>query len=380
MKMIEYLGFNSIRKLNKILEDHSFKKVFLITGKNSFEKTNISKIILKILKSYEFYHFNDFSPNPKSIDIKKGIDLFKRQKFDVIISVGGGSVLDMGKCISILYTNDGSPEDFLLKRKKIRNKGIPLVRIPTTAGSGSEATHFAVVYIDKIKYSLADPMYMQPEYVIVDPQLTDSMPKNITASSGLDALTQAIESYWNINSTNESKNYSEKAIKLIITNILKAVHNPNKESRNSMAMAANLSGKAINITKTTACHAISYPITSYYNVPHGHAVALTLPSMIVFNSNIDNKDVKDPRGVDYVKKTMEELLTIIGASNFIEAKEKIRNLIKDIGLETKLGKLGIKTQDDIELIIKNGFNPDRVKNNPRLLTETQLRNILEEIR
>jgi len=380
MKMIEYLGFNSISKLKKILEDHSFKKVFLITGKDSFEKTNIRKIILKILKSYEFSQFNDFSPNPKIIDIKKGIDLFKRQKFDVIISVGGGSVLDMGKCISILSTNDGSPKDFVLKRKIIRNKGIILIRIPTTAGSGSEATHFAVVYIDKIKYSLADPMYMQPEYVIVDPQFTNSLPKNITASSGLDALTQAIESYWNINSTNESKNYSEKAIKLIMTNILKAVLNPNKESRYNMAIAANLSGKAINITKTTACHAISYPITSYYNVPHGHAVALTLPSMIVFNSNIDNKDVKDPRGVDYVKKTMEELLTIIGASNFIEAKEKIRNLIKEIGLETRLGKLGIKTQDDIELIIKNGFNPDRVKNNPRLLTETQLRSILEEIR
>jgi alcohol dehydrogenase class IV len=378
--MIEYSGFNSIRKLNNILEDDSFKKVFLITGKNSFEKTKISKIILQILKSYKFFHFNDFSANPKIIDIKKGIDLFKRQNFDVIISVGGGSVLDMGKCISVLSTNDGSPEDFVLKRKSIRNKGVPLIRIPTTAGSGSEATHFAVVYIEKKKYSLADPIYMKPEYVIVDPQLTDSMPKNITASSGLDALTQAIESYWNINSTNESKKYSEKAIKLILKNILKAVHNPNKESRNNMAIAANLSGKAINITKTTACHAISYPITSYYNVPHGHAVALTLPSMIVFNSDVNNTDVKDPRGVDYVKKTMEELLKILETTNFIKAKEKIKDLMINVGLETKLHDLGIKSQNDIELIIKNGFNPERVKNNPRLLTEDQLRIILEEIR
>ncbi|MFX1470818.1 MAG: phosphonoacetaldehyde reductase, partial [Promethearchaeota archaeon] len=250
----------------------------------------------------------------------------------------------------------------------------------TTAGSGSEATHFAVVYIDKNKYSLLSPSYMQPEYVIVDPQFTNDLPKDLTAISGLDALTQAIESYWNINSTIKSKNYSKKAIELIMDNILTVVQKPNKESRYNMAIAANFSGKAINITKTTACHAISYPITSYFNVPHGHAVALTLPSMIAFNSNVNKEDVKDPRGVDYVKKTMKELISMIGVFSFTEAKQKITNLIKNIGLETNLSKLGIKTQEDIEVIINNGFNPERVKNNPRLLRETQLREILEEIR
>ena len=102
--------------------------------------------------------------------------------------------------------------------------------------------------------------------------------------------------------------------------------------------------------------------------------------MIVFNSNVNKEDVKDPRGVDYVKQTMKELISIIGVSNFTKAKEEIRNLIRNIGLETNLEKLGIRTHDDIDLIIKNGFNPERVKNNPRLLTETQLRNILEDIR
>ncbi len=378
--MIEYLGFNSINKLSKILEDNSFYKIFLITGKDSFEKTIIKKVILEILNDYDYFQFYDFSPNPKIDDIKKGLELFKKKKFDVVLSVGGGSVIDMGKCISILSTNYGSPEDFVLKKKKINNKGIPLIRIPTTAGSGSEATHFAVVYIDKSKYSLGDPNYMQPEYVIVDPLFTNNLPKNLTAISGLDAFTQAIESYWNINSTNESKNYARKAIELIMKNIGKAVKNPNTESRNNMALAANLSGKAINITKTTACHAISYPITSYFNVPHGHAVALTLPSMIVFNSNVNKEDIKDPRGVDYVKQTMKELISIIGVSNFTKAKEKVKNLIKNVGLETNLGKLGIRTHDDIEIIIKDGFNPERIKNNPRLLTETQLRNILEDIR
>jgi len=378
--MIEYLGFNSINKLKTILKKNTFKNIYLITGKDSFEKTIIKKKLFKILKNYDYIQFNDFSPNPKLNDIKKGLDLFKSQDFDVIIAVGGGSVLDMGKSISILSTNDNSPIDLILKKKEIKKKGMPLIRIPTTAGSGSEATHFAVVYIDKEKYSLAEPEYLQPEYVIVDPQFTYSLPKKLTAVSGLDALTQAIESFWNINSTNESKKYAKRSIDLIMNNLIKAVNNSDKKIRYNMVIAANYAGKAINITKTTACHAISYPITSYFNIPHGHAVALTLPSMIVFNSEVSEDDIIDPRGVEYVKKVMNELISIIGASDFIEAREIIRNLIIDIGLEIKLENLHIKTQEDIELIIKNGFNPERVKNNPRLLTETKLRKILNDIR
>ena len=221
---------------------------------------------------------------------------------------------------------------------------------------------------------------MQPEYVIVDPQFTYDLPKNITAYSGMDAFTQAIESFWNINSTLESKNYSKKAIKLVMENLLDAVVNPDKKSRLNMAVAANYAGKAINITKTTACHAISYPITSFFNVPHGHAVALTLPPMIVYNSNVNEDDVLDSRGVKFVKETMKELISIIGASNALKAKEVVSQLMKNIDLETKLGELGIKTKEDIDVIIKNGFNPERVKNNPRKLDEYQLRKILEEIR
>ncbi|MFW9990352.1 MAG: iron-containing alcohol dehydrogenase [Candidatus Odinarchaeota archaeon] len=211
--MIEYIGFNSINKLGKILEENSFNKIFLITGKQSFEKTKIKKVIFKILEKYDFIQFNDFSPNPKKNDIKNGLELFKKDSFDLIISIGGGSVLDMGKCISILATNTGSLEEYILKKKKINNKGIPLIRIPTTAGSGSEATHFAVVYMDKKKFSLLSPDYMQPEYVIIDPQFTYDLPRKLTAISGMDAFTQAIESFWNINSTSDSKDYSKKAIK-----------------------------------------------------------------------------------------------------------------------------------------------------------------------
>ena len=378
--MLEYIGFNLIRRLEKILKKNKFQKIFLITGRKSFENTNIKKIIYNILKDYKFYHFNDYTLNPKVEDIKKGVKLFKKEKGDVIVAIGGGTVIDIGKLISLFSTNQGKIEDFILKKNKIKQKGIPLIRIPTTAGSGSEATHFAVVYIEKTKYSIAEFKYLQPRYVIVDPQLTLYLPSKISAISGMDAFCQAIESYWNINSTKKSKKYATRAIELVKNNLLKVINNPDKNSRLNMALAANYAGKAINITKTTACHAVSYPITSYFDVPHGHAVALTLSSMIKFNSEVSENDILDPRGVKYVKKTMKDLISLIGATNFEEAKKLTNIFMKNIGLETNLKNLGIKTNEDINLIIKNGFNPERIRNNPRNLTESQLRKILGEIK
>lgn len=378
--MNEFFGKGSVEQLQKILIENNFKKIFFITGNSPLEQGNVNKVQSIIEKVCVVFHFNDILPTPTIKGVKKALNLFRKGNYDLIIAMGGGSVLDIGKSVSIFSTNKGKIEDYILKKLKFKRKGTPLILIPTTTGTGSEATHFAVIFIEKTKYSLADPNYIHADYVIVDPELTYSLPKRVTAYTGMDALSQAIESYWNINSTDKSKEYAKEAIERVMNNLSKAVHNPNEESRYNMALAANYAGKAINITKTTACHAISYPITSYFNVPHGHAVALTLPSMIVFNSKVNETDILDTRGVEYVKKTMRELISIIGVSSFIEAKEKIRNLMKDIGLETKLQDLGIKSQNDIEIIIENGFNPERVKNNPRLLSEPQLRNILEEIR
>ena len=144
-----------------------------------------------------------------------------------------------------------------------------------------------------------------------------------------------------------------------------------------MLRAANLAGKAIDITLTTACHAVAYPFTSYFGIPHGHAAALTLGSMLVYNSQVSEKDCLDKRGPDYVRKTIQEITKILGCKTAEEAKEKIEQLMVNVGMKTKLSELGLK-ENDLDIIVKNGFNPERVKNNPRLLTEQNLRNILKE--
>lgn len=379
MRQKGFVGLGAIKNLGKILKKHKPSKIFLVCGKNSYEKSGAKNAIEPFLKNFKVVRFNNFQENPKLNDIMKGIQIFRKEGCDFVIAVGGGSAIDIAKSIKLVAANSWQTDDFIKGKEIIKNKGEILVAIPTTSGTGSEATKFAVIYIGKTKYSI-DHDFVLPDYLIVDPNFTMSLNKEITACTGMDALSQSVESYWSINSTKKSKDYAKRAIKLIVKNLTNSVNKPSKKTRLAMAIAANLAGKAINISKTTACHSVSYPITSYFNVPHGHAVALTLGRMLVYNSKVTQNDNLDKRGVSYVKKITGEISNLIGAGNAEDAASIIKSLMKKIGLTTRLSELGIKTEKDIGVIVKNGFNPSRVKNNPRKLTEYALRNILEEIR
>ena len=377
MKQKIYTGYNSYKKIYDILEEFSPKKIFLITGKKSYFLSGAKNLLSKFINKYNYFRFYDFEINPKLKDLINGKNIFNREKCDIIIGVGGGSVMDIAKSISILATEKGDLEEFIKGEIPLKKRQVPSIMIPTTAGTGSESTHFSVIYINKIKYSLAHYSLL-PDLVILDPLFTKNLPPYITACTSMDALCQAIESFWSINSTEESRSYSKQAIELVMSYIIKNVNNPDMISRRKMLIASNLAGKAINIAKTTASHSVSYSITSYFNIPHGHAVALTLPYFILFNSDISLCNLQDSRGIKFVKDRMNKLFDILEVKTADKAKNKIINIMKDINLETKLSKLGINL-NNIDIIIKNGFNPQRVKNNPRLVTEKDLRNLLEKI-
>jgi len=373
----EYFGFNSIEQLKSIILKHSVNNIFLIADKQSYQLSGAEKILNRLLRDYKITYFNDFSENPKIEDIEKGIALFKAQKYDLVIAIGGGSVIDTAKLINILSAQDGSLRNYVAGLNVISKKGSLFVVIPTTAGSGSEATHFAVVYINKTKFSLVHE-YILPEIVIIDPQFSMSLPPYITAASGMDAFCQAVESYWSVNSTEESKTYSKEAIRLILESLVKVVNDPSAQARFNMAKAAFLAGKAINITKTTAPHALSYPITTYFGVSHGHAVGLTLGEMFVYNYWVSGSDIADKRGVEYVKKSIQELNSMLSCEDAMQSKERVRTLMKDAGLKVSLSDLNIKSTDDRDLIIKN-VDIERLQNNPRLVTKEALKQILAKI-
>jgi len=358
----EYSGFGSIENLRDILFREGAKNIFLATGKKSFALSGAEEYFSNLSQDFNFTKFSDFSPNPKLEEIEKGTGLFIEKDYDFLVAVGGGSVIDVAKAIK------------LFSFQQTQNK-LPLIAIPTTAGSGSEATYFIVYYIGKEKQSEGKLELTLPEYVILDPELTMSLPKKITADTGMDALSQAVESHWSIHSTTESKKYAKESIVLTINNLEKAVNSPSKNSREKMLKAANLAGKAINISKTTSCHSLAYPMTSHFNISHGHAAGLTLGEMLKFNYGVSEKDCLDKRGFLYVKKIISEISECFGYKNPKEAGNKIYSLMERIGIENKFSQLGLGEKDR-RIIIKNGFNPERMKNNPRKLTKESVKKIL----
>ena len=209
------------KDLKKAIKEFKSKKILLVTGKKSFESSGASKLFANLFKDkkYKITRFSDFSVNPNTDDVLKGLDLFKDNNCDIIIAIGGGSVMDMGKLINVFQCHCIiSVEDFI-KNNDIVNKGVPLIAIPTTSGSGSEATSFAVIYHQKTKFSLSHENIL-PDLVGLNYKLSLSQSKYSTACTALDAMCQAIESLWSINSTKESRKYSKKALKLIDKNIL----------------------------------------------------------------------------------------------------------------------------------------------------------------
>ena len=373
MSQKEFIGVGCINNIKEIIKETRAKKILLVTGKQSYICCNAKSQINEILNDAYTEQFNQFEVNPKLDDVYTGVRLLKNTKFNLIIAVGGGSVIDMAKLVNILGAQkDNDLIKYITDNVLITEKGLPLVAIPTTAGTGSEATHFAVVYVDNVKHSLSH-RFMLPDYAIVDAELSYSLPSHITAASGMDALSQAVESYWAVKSTQESKKFASEAIVLIL-GVLQSAVLGDKKSRIIMSKAAYLAGKAINITTTTAPHAISYPISTYYGLQHGHAVALTLGHFFEINYNFKDINVTDPRGINYLKNIMKELYDMFGTKSALECKNKWYGIMEAIGLEDNAKNIGISTEYEIDEIIDN-INLQRLSNNPVRVSKNTLKKI-----
>lgn len=368
---------SAINQIKNILKKEKPTSILLVRGNKSYNISGAKDIIEPQLSGYKLTQLFGFHKSPLTEDIKKTIDVINKEKIDFIIAVGGGTVMDVAKAASILYKEKGPIEEYITGKQKPQGKNIKRLLIPTTAGTGAEVTPFSVVYVNKKKYSLGHPS-MSPDYVILAPELTHNLSPRITAQTGADALAQAIEGFWSAKATEESKRYSREAIPLILNNLSKAVNNPTPESRKAMLFGAHLAGKSIAIAKTTAAHSLSYPLTSYHNIPHGHAVMLTLPYFFPINEKSTKKNIQEGLTIEYVKKTFSELLFLLEVENGEEARDKLLDLMDKVHLERKLTAFGIQ-EKDLQNIVDNGFDPHRVINNPVKITQEMVWKILEEI-
>lgn len=327
LNQVDFVYRGAIENLSRILELEKAKKVLIFTGKNSYNL--IKPIIEEQLKNIEYSYYNNFSTNPKIEEIEQAINTIN-EKFGLIIAIGGGSVIDFAK---------------VYKYKTNSNK---LIAIPTTCGTGSEATQFAVYYEEGKKYSLDDKSVL-PNYAIIDCQFMENNPKYLKACTALDAYCQAIESYWAVKSTPISREYARQAIEICKDNIGNYVNTNASIYAEKITQASNLAGKAINISRTTVAHALSYSITSKYGIPHGHAVALNIGKLMEYNKKIDNETLNDKRGLEFVKNRINEIFELMDIKNGIEY---FQNLFKLLDIDYK--------EYPIEYIDLN-----RLKNNPR---------------
>jgi len=366
-----YTGRNSIENIISICKKECVKNILIVSGKKSIKKNHAFEKINKLLAGFNLFFFQEFSKNPTLEDVKKGIDIFNKYNIEIVIAIGGGSSIDTAKLIrSLNRYNNQDIEKVILCPKKL-SKSVSLIAIPTTFGTGSEETSFAVVYIENTKYSLSDQT-IKPNHAILDPDLCITVPKKVASSTMLDSLCQSIESLWSVKSNEKSKKYAKKSIKLFLENYQNA-YEGNIDAIEKMLEASNLSGKAINITTTTAPHALSYPLTIFHGIQHGHAVALTLGSFFKINYDCKEENLNDPRGCSFVKETLIEIFKLLGCQDSKECEKFWGELMHSLELESKLAKLGIN-EDSIDNLISY-VNLERLSNNPVNLDKDQIRDI-----
>lgn len=371
-------GFGSVTEIPGIVADGPWTSALLVCGKNSFEASGAARILGDLERVAKVERWSDFDPNASASDLTEGLNLLAGTDSDVVIGIGGGSAMDLAK---LLVGYDGITDGPQLEaaissgeRLDTRNRG--LVLAPTTSGSGSEATHFSTIYIGRDKYS-AIGWGLRPDAVVLDPELTMSGSQYQKATSGIDAVAQAIESFWAAGATRASRRFARRALTYLLPSIEGFVHDPSAESATAMCTGSHLAGRAIDISRTTAAHALSYAITQNYGVSHGHAVALTLGGFLQAHAEAPNGALQPGIEPDQHEAVVGEILDRLGASNGAEARQTFLDLMKRLGLSTTLSEVGIATAEE-RAGIAASVNPERLGNNPVLFDEAGLAALLDQ--
>lgn len=222
---------------------------------------------------------SDVEPNPSVEAVNRLAMTYRHDDVDGVVAIGGGSALDTAKAVSALLETEDRLEEYLLGHR-VFTKRKPLFLVPTTAGTGSEVTNVGVYTLSGVKRPMTSDVFWA-DAAIVDPELTYTMPPRLTATTGLDALTHAVESYWAKSSQPYTEGLALSSLKLILENLVPSIDG-DKNARDKMSLAATIAGMAFSQTRTTAAHAISFPLTSFYGIEHGLAVALTLPKLVLW--------------------------------------------------------------------------------------------------
>ncbi|MCM1256274.1 MAG: phosphonoacetaldehyde reductase [Roseburia sp.] len=354
-------------EIQALFERGKVYRVFLVCGHSA-----LALEVFLFLKKYcdesgvQLTIFQDFESNPDYGSVRKGVSLFREHRYDLLIAVGGGSAIDVAKCIKTCceVRDDG-------RVVTDQSSGIPFLAVPTTAGTGSEATGFAVIYKNGVKIS-AMCENMLPKYVLLDGKNLDTLPLKQRRAALADALCHAVESYWSVRSTGESKKYARRALKILLENA-EAYFSGDERAQDSVLQAANLAGKAIQITQTTAAHAMCYKLTSMFHIPHGRAAFLCLPEVWEYMDEHKSQCV-DGRGGSYLEAVFFEIACMFGCGNVRDGAARLKEMRKKWGLE-------MNVRPDFPMIesLAGSVNVERLANTPVRLNREDLTKIYRNI-
>ena len=347
-------------ELQKYFCERRLKKIFLIHGK-TFYKIPIANF----LENISAVHFTDFAPNPDYKSVVAGVEVFQKENCAAIMAVGGGSAIDVAKCVKLFAGMSGKVD--YLEQKIIPNE-IPLIAAPTTIGTGAESTHFAVIYRNDEKISIADSSAL-PDVILFDTSAFKILPEYQKKAGILDALCHALESSWSVNSNEIAREFALEAVRIIYGNKnIYISQNPPENCLSLMMYASRLAGKSIDIAKTTAGHAMSYSLTKKFGIAHGHAAALCVAEVWDYMQRISADDE--------LQKIFKRLALAMGFNRVDAAISDFKNLLRAWNFDKPLSA---NSNDDEINFLADSVNLQRLKNNPVILDRATIKNIYTQI-
>lgn len=359
MSQIILCGEGICREIGEILHELGCRKFLLVCG-GSFRRLPVAEYFAAL--DIPYVTFTEFTPNPQYDEVCRGVEVYRTNGCDAIVAVGGGSAMDVAKCIK-LYAPMSDNVCYL--EQPYADSGIPLIALPTTAGTGSESTRFAVIYYNGEKQSVHHDSIL-PNYAVLDPVVLYTLPAYQKKCTLMDALGQAIESYWAVAATAESRVLAGQAIRAIMRHWQGYIFGDNAEATLEILRASNLAGQAIHITTTTAPHAMSYKLTTMYGLPHGHAVALCLPRVWEYMLTCADETLC---------AVLDEIAACMGAATSEAAVALLDAMIDEMVLACPVAE---HRDEEIDLLAK-GVNVERLGNHPVPLSTETLRKIYSAI-
>lgn len=354
--------------LDEWMKTSVHKCLFLVCGA-SIRKMRIDRYFETLQKrlGIQVVRFSAFQPNPTYESVVAGVNAFLESGADGIAAVGGGSAMDVAKCIK-LYS--GMDHNVCYLEQEIMSNDIRFLAVPTTAGTGSEATRFAVIYYEGEKQSVAHESCI-PDAVLMDPEALKTLPPYHRKAAMLDAFCHAVESYWSIKSTEESRKLSAEAIRMIL-HYLDSYLDNEQEGNAGMLKAANMAGRAINITQTTAGHAMCYKLTSLYGIAHGYAAALCVRELWPWMLSHGDQCM-DARGREHLAQVFDGLANAMGCDGPQAAARVFFTLVEKLGLQAP------KIKEEDYIILTKSVNLTRLQNHPIALDTETLEQVYRKI-